>query len=58
MSQTPRDNRQDAPVVEFHELSLSYGKTIGIDRLTLALPPRQLIGLIGPTASASQHCFR
>ena len=48
MSQTIRDDRREAPVVEFHELSLSYGKTIGIDRLTLALPPRKLIGLIGP----------
>ncbi|NLG13660.1 MAG: ribosome-associated ATPase/putative transporter RbbA [Lentisphaerae bacterium] len=48
MSQTPMDDRRDEPVVEFRELSLSYGKTIGIDRLTLALPPRQLIGLIGP----------
>ncbi|OQC16648.1 MAG: putative ABC transporter ATP-binding protein YbhF [Lentisphaerae bacterium ADurb.Bin082] len=48
MPQTPMDDRRDAPVVEFHDLSLSYGKTVGIDRLTLALPPRQLIGLIGP----------
>ncbi len=48
MSQTSVDNQPDAPVVEFHELSLSYGSTVGIDRLTLALPPRKLIGLIGP----------
>ncbi|MGI5922752.1 MAG: ribosome-associated ATPase/putative transporter RbbA [Lentisphaeria bacterium] len=48
MPQTPMDDRREAPVVEFHELSLSYGKTVGIDRLTLALPPRRLIGLIGP----------
>lgn len=48
MPQTAMAERRDAPVVEFHELSLSYGKTVGIDRLTLALPSRQLIGLIGP----------
>ena len=48
MSPTSMDDRRNAPVVEFHDLSLSYGRTIGIERLTLALPPRKLIGLIGP----------
>lgn len=48
MSQTSGDDCRNMPVVEFHELSLSYGETVGIDRLTLALPPRKLIGLIGP----------
>ncbi len=48
MSSISMDDRRNAPVVEFHDLSLSYGRTIGIERLTLALPPRKLIGLIGP----------
>jgi len=42
------DVRPDAPVVDFHDLCLTYGKTLALDRVSLAIPPRKLIGLIGP----------
>ena len=36
------------PVVEFEHLSLHYGKVLALDDVSLALPARKLIGLIGP----------
>ena len=36
------------PVVEFHHLSLHYGKTQALDNVSLAIPARKLVGLIGP----------
>ena len=36
------------PVVEFEHLSLHYGKVLALDDVSLALPSRKLIGLIGP----------
>ena len=35
-------------VAEFQHLSLHYGKTLALDDVSLALPSRKLIGLIGP----------
>ncbi len=35
-------------VVEFRDLSLRYGKTQALDRVSLAIPSHRLIGLIGP----------
>jgi ribosome-dependent ATPase len=37
-----------APVVVFRDLSLHYKKTIGLDSVSLEIPARKLIGLIGP----------
>ncbi|MBO5763437.1 MAG: ribosome-associated ATPase/putative transporter RbbA, partial [Lentisphaeria bacterium] len=39
---------EHAPAVQFQDLSLHYGKTVGIDRISLEIPSRKLIGLIGP----------
>ncbi len=36
------------PVVEFRDLTLHYGKTLGIDHISLAIPARRTVGLIGP----------
>jgi len=36
------------PVVVFRDLSLHYKKTIGLDSVSLEIPARKLIGLIGP----------
>jgi len=47
-SQTASDNGGILPVVEFEHLSLYYGKTLALDDVSLALPARKLIGLIGP----------
>ena len=38
----------DAPVVSFRNLSLRYKKSIGLDDVSLDIPSRKLIGLIGP----------
>ena len=37
-----------APVVVFRDLSLHYKKTVGLDSVSLEIPARKLIGLIGP----------
>ena len=36
------------PVVSFKNLSLSYGKVIGLDNVSLDVPAGKLVGLIGP----------
>ena len=36
------------PVVSFRNLALKYGKTLGLDHVTLDIPARKLIGMIGP----------
>ena len=41
----PADN---APVVSFRNLSLRYKKAVGLDDVSLDIPSRKLIGLIGP----------
>ncbi|MCQ2352681.1 MAG: ribosome-associated ATPase/putative transporter RbbA [Victivallaceae bacterium] len=38
----------ESPVVEFRDLSLCYGKTQALDHISLALPSKKIIGLIGP----------
>jgi len=35
-------------IVSFHDLSLRYGKTLALNSVSLDLPARKLIGLIGP----------
>ena len=47
-TQTPAAGGDLPPVVEFEHLSLHYGKTLALDDVSLALPARKLIGLIGP----------
>lgn len=39
---------QPEPVVQIDGVSLQYGKTRALDELTLALPARCMVGLIGP----------
>ena len=39
---------QPDPVVQVEGVSLQYGKTCALDALTLALPARCMVGLIGP----------
>ena len=46
--QIPAGDDRFPPVVEFEHLSLSYGKKLALDDVSLALPARKLIGLIGP----------
>ncbi|MBR4957081.1 MAG: ATP-binding cassette domain-containing protein, partial [Lentisphaeria bacterium] len=48
MAATPVNTPEYDAVVQMQDLSLYYGKTVGIDRLTLDIPARKLIGLIGP----------
>ena len=36
------------PVVSFQDLTLKYGKTLALDHVTLDIPARKLIGMIGP----------
>ena len=38
----------DAPVVSFRNLSLRYKKAVGLADVSLDIPSRKLIGLIGP----------
>ncbi len=38
----------DDPVVRMADLSLRYGSTLALDQVTLDIPPRLMIGLLGP----------
>ncbi len=38
----------DEPVVRITDVSLRYGKTLALDRVTLEISPRRMVGLIGP----------
>ncbi|MBQ4106489.1 MAG: ribosome-associated ATPase/putative transporter RbbA [Lentisphaeria bacterium] len=48
MSSIVTENQNTAPVVAFSDLFLHYGKTEALKGVSLALPARKLIGLIGP----------
>ena len=39
---------ENPPVVTFRDLSLRYKNTVGLDSVSLEIPSRKLIGLIGP----------
>jgi len=41
-------NQSPAPVAEISGVSLQYGKTRALDNLSLSLPARCMVGLIGP----------
>ena len=41
-------NPSSAPVAEINGVSLQYGKTRALDDLSLSLPARYMVGLIGP----------
>ena len=45
---SPTDGGAVSPVVEFEHLSLRYRKTVALDDISLAIPARKLVGLIGP----------
>jgi len=45
---SPTDSGAVPPVVEFQHLSLRYRKTVALDDVSLAIPARKLVGLIGP----------
>ena len=45
---SPTDGGAVPPVVEFEHLSLRYHKTVALDDVSLAIPARKLVGLIGP----------
>ncbi len=36
------------PIVRVSDVSLFYGKTQALDRISLTIPPRRMVGLIGP----------
>lgn len=38
----------DEPIVRIIDVSLRYGKTLAVDHVTLDIPPRRMVGLIGP----------
>ena len=49
MSEGTKVMETSAPAVSFRDLSLVYGKkTVGLDSVSLDIPARKLIGLIGP----------
>ena len=49
MSNSPSNEGANIePVVSFRNLALKYGKTLALDHVTLDIPARKLIGMIGP----------
>ncbi|MDD3814209.1 MAG: ribosome-associated ATPase/putative transporter RbbA [Desulfocapsaceae bacterium] len=45
------------PVASLHDVSLRYGKTLALDAITLDLPARQMVGLIGPDGVGKSSLF-
>ncbi len=45
------------PVASLTEVSLHYGKTLALDRVTLDLPAGQMVGLIGPDGVGKSTLF-
>ena len=46
-----------APVVRVTDVSLRYGKTLALDRVTLDLPTGRMVGLIGPDGVGKSSLF-
>ena len=44
----PEPLRSGEPVVRITDVSLHYGKTPALDRVTAEIPPGLMVGLIGP----------
>lgn len=47
-----------APIIETHNATLSFGKEIGLQDLTLHVPPGTIFGLIGPSGSGKTTTVR
>ena len=47
-SRPPEPLRSGEPVVRITDVSLHYGKTPALDRVTAEIPPGLMVGLIGP----------
>jgi ribosome-dependent ATPase len=46
------------PVARLENVSQHFGATIALKDITLSIPARRMVGLIGPTASANPACYR
>lgn len=46
------------PILEFKNLSKSYGKLNALDGLTLSIPKGKIIGLLGPNGSGKSTLFK
>lgn len=44
------EHSNPAPIARMEEVSLRYGKTLALDRITLDIPAGRMVGLIGPDA--------
>ena len=54
----PFAERLGNQVVEFHEVSKSYGDRLLIDKLSFAVPPGAIVGVIGPNGAGKSTLFR
>lgn len=41
----------DAPVIEVRDVTVTYHRTVAIDRITVAFPARAVTGIIGPNGA-------
>ncbi|MHB1666707.1 MAG: energy-dependent translational throttle protein EttA [Thiomonas sp.] len=54
----PFAERLGNQVVEFHEVSKSYGDRLLIDKLSFSVPPGAIVGVIGPNGAGKSTLFR
>jgi ribosome-dependent ATPase len=45
-------------IARLENVSQHFGATVALKDITLSIPARCMVGLIGPTASASPACCR
>jgi ABC-2 type transport system ATP-binding protein len=48
----------DQPAIEAHELTKRFGHTLAVDRLTLAVRPGEVFGLVGPDGAGKTTAMR
>jgi len=54
----PIGERLGSQVIEFRDVSKSFGDRLLIDRLSFAVPPGAIVGIIGPNGAGKSTLFR
>lgn len=52
------ESKTQPPIIETRDATLHFGKTMGLDHLTLRVPPGTIFGLIGPSGAGKTTTVR